>query len=190
MIRLLKHIFLGLLIALILPGCSSKNKMAKSEGTQSQFAFIEFFQTSEGKVLQGKVPSGRRIDSPTYSFNKDTRDLQVFRSNDFAVDSLVAVLGTGKILKGAAGSGVSSLLIGVNKLPFSYSDFEILKIDSKSASVRYKSENITLQIGQEWTQLKTQTDTIKLEEVSVVEILSTTRIQFHGFLPDSLITRK
>jgi len=190
MIRSLKLLFFGLLITLILPGCSSKNKMVKSAKNQNQFAFIEFFQTSEGKVLQGKVPPGRRIDSPTYSFNKETRELQVFRSNDFAVDSLVAVLGTGKILKGAAGGGVSSLLIGVNKLPFSYSDLEILKIDSKSISVRFKNENITLQIGQEWTQPKTETDTVKLQEVSVVEILSTTRIQFHGFLPDSLLKRR
>lgn len=188
--RLLKLMFFGLLIVLILPACSSKNKMSKSAGAQNEFAFIEFFQTSEGKILQGKVPPGRRIDSPTYSFNKDTRVLQVFRSESFAVDSLVAVLGTGKILKGAAGSGVSSVLIGINKLPFSYSDLEILKIDPKSISIRYKDESITLQIGQEWTKSKTETDTIKLEEVSIVEILSTTKIQFHGFLPDSLLKRK
>lgn len=189
MIKLLKISSLAILVGSMLIGCSSKGKIASAVIPADQFAFVEFYQSSEGKTLKGKVPSGRRIDSPTYSYDPQTQNFQIHRMSGVVVDSVQVLLGTGRILKGAAGSGVSSVLIGVNKLPFNYADLEIIKVESKSIHLKYKDEKITLAVGQDWKVVQTTIDTIKIQEVAIVETVTTTRIQFYGFHSKSKLVK-
>ncbi len=188
--QLLKISSVGILMGLILFGCSSKGKLSTTAIPTDQVAFVEFYQTSEGKALKGKAPGGRRIDSPTYSFDPQTQNFQIHRMSSVVVDSVQVLLGTGRILRGAAGSGVSSVLIGANKLPFSYADLEIIKVDPKSIHLKYKDEKITLAVGQDWKVVQSKIDTIQIQEVAIVETVTTTRIQFYGFHPKSKLVKQ
>ena len=120
---------LGLVI--LLSGCSLKKNATQESFKQSNsFAFDEYYQTSEAKVISGTIPSGKRIDSPTYHFSKENGTIESHRSLSFSPDTVILVLGTGKILKGAAGSGVSSLLVGTSNLPLSYGELKVIAISN------------------------------------------------------------
>lgn len=180
---------LGILILAILGGCSAqKNTTGEPPGFAGRFAFIEYFQTVEGRAIKGNIPVGRRIDSPTYFFDTESDSLYVYRYNSGLVsDSLLGVLGTGKILRGTAGSGVASALIGIEKLPFSYAGIEIGKIDTEKITFRFKGKSVALKEGEEWNSISTSMDTI---DNSVVETTVAVKIQFHGFLPIPMLKMK
>lgn len=177
----------ALSLAILLSGCSSKKSVTQESFKQSNsFAFVEYYQTSEAKVISGSIPSGRRIDSPTYHYNKENSTVESYRNLSFKPDTVILVLGTGRILKGAAGSGVSSLLIGTNKLPLSYGELKIIAIGKESVKVELKGEKITIATSSKWEKTSEYNDTIN-DQSTILRRTITDRISFHGFIPkDSL----
>ena len=88
-------------LVFLLSGCGSKKCVTQEYMKESKnFAFIEYYQTAEAIVIKGSINSGRRIDSPTYHYNNETGTLESYRSLSFNPDTVILVLGTGKILKG------------------------------------------------------------------------------------------
>jgi hypothetical protein len=154
------------------------------------FAFVEYYQTTDALVLAGEYRGGRRIDSPTYAFNPEDRTLNIYRYPDrLQPDSAIVVLGVGKILKNAAGSGVSSFLVGANQLPFSYNDLTITSLSNDKLSLTYQNKSITLKAGEEWKHLTEKTDTLKLQGLPIIKTMQSTSIRFHGFLPRNAIRK-
>lgn len=175
---------------LLIVACASQEKVAKKDTIPSdQFAFIELYNSTEGKVLKGEAPSARRIDSPTYSFNPESKEFQIYRLNNVAADSVKVLLGVGRILKGAAGSGVSSVLIGMNEIPHKYADIEIQEVSASSVKFKYMDETISIKSGEKWDNVKTSTDTISYKGESVIQKITTVSVQFHGLFPKTLIKK-
>lgn len=175
---------LGLVI--LLSSCSSKKSATQEFNLNKGFAFVEYYQTSEAKVISGSIPSGRRIDSPTYHYNNENSTIESYRSLSFNPDTVILVLGTGKILKGAAGSGVSSLLVGTSELPLSYGELKIIAVSKESVKVEFKGERLTIPKNSKWEKITEYNDTIN-DQSAILRRTITDRISFHGFIPkDSL----
>ncbi|MGE0076789.1 MAG: hypothetical protein AB7S48_02920 [Bacteroidales bacterium] len=158
--------------------------------SSDQFAFVEFIQSTSGKVLKGTPPQGKRIDRPIYRFNVDDRSIRVNGSLDFSIDSLKVLLGSVKVLKGTAGNGASSALIGVNYLPYRYSNFEIVGIDPTNLSVMVDNVKHDIRVGQEWQKSVTVTDTLNFNGAVIVENTIVTRIKFHGLLSKASLKKE
>lgn len=175
---------LGLVI--LLSSCSSKKSATQEFNLNKGIAFVEYYQTSEATVINGKISSGKRIDSPTYHYNNENGTVESYRSLSFNLDTVILVLGTGRILKGAAGSGVSSLLVGAGKLPLSYGELKIIAIGKESVKVEFKGEKITIATSSKWEKTTEYNDTIN-DQSAILRRTITERISFHGFIPkDSL----
>lgn len=174
-------------LVFLLSGCGSKKCVTQEYMKESKnFAFIEYYQTAEAIVIKGSINSGRRIDSPTYHYNNETGTLESYRSLSFNPDTVILVLGTGKILKGAAGSGVSSLLVGTSKLPLSYKELKIIEVGKESLKVEFNGERITISTNSKWEKITEYNDTIN-DQSAILRRTITDIITFHGFLPkDSL----
>ncbi len=188
--NLLRKLLVGSLAILSLQACNTKKISNDISVPKVQFAFIEYYQTTDGKIIQGQKLPGKRIDLPTYTFDQESKVIHSRRNLSFSEDTIHVLLGAGKVLKGAAGSGVSSVLVGINKLPYRYSDLEIVAVDSKAMSIRYGGENITLAVGEELKRVITARDTIHLDEIVIVEKTVENRIVFHGFIPKSSLSRE
>lgn len=188
--NLLHKLFIGSLAIISLQACNTKKLSNDFSVPKDQFAFIEYYQTTDGRIIQGQKLPGKRIDFPTYTFDLESKVIRSRNDLNFSGDTVQVLLGTGKVLKGAAGSGVSSVLIGIKKLPYSYSELEIVAVDSKTMSIKYGGENITLAVGEELKRDITTRDTIHLDEIVIVEKTVENRIVFHGFIPKSSLNRE
>jgi hypothetical protein len=147
-----------------------------------QFAFIEFIQTKDGEVLSGAAPQGRRIDGPTYHFDKETKQLDIYRKVDFLVDTLKAILGNGGILKGAAGSGLSLRLTPIGKFPFTMNRLTIVKVSSQGVHIIYNNEEAIIKEGEEWKRASSTIDTIKMETPAIIRFTTTSSVRYHGMV--------
>jgi len=170
--------FIGLIIIAACSGAKNNFKFVDS----NNFVFIEYIQTTEGKEISGTAPKGQRIDGPTYQFNKEKKELNINRKPDFSFDTVKAVIGSGKVLKGAAGSGVSTYLKTINSLPFAVGKLTINKIDKKGVYITHDGKNVLIQNGEEWNDNITYTDTIKGVQQSIVEFKTTYSIRYGGLI--------
>ncbi|HOZ15321.1 MAG TPA: hypothetical protein PK784_11065 [Tenuifilaceae bacterium] len=176
-----------LCLAILLSSCTSPKSTTQESFKQgNNFAFVEYYQTSEAKVISGTIPSGKRIDSPTYHYSKENGTIESHRNLSFITDTVILVLGTGKILKGAAGSGVSSLLVGTSNLPLSYGELKIIAVSKENVKVEFKGEKITISTNSKWEKSTEYNDTIN-DQSAILKRTITDRISFYGFIPkDSL----
>ncbi len=115
-----------------------------------QVAFIEFIHTQDGEAISGTAPQGRRIDGPTYRFDKETKQLEIRRKESFSIDTVKVLLGTVKILKGVAGTGLSMRINAIGKLPYSLDNLTISKVSSKGISITFDKKKHLLKEGEEW----------------------------------------
>lgn len=182
------NILLILSLLLINSSCSFKKQTTPVDFIlPSEVAFIEFIQTQEGEVLKGNPPSGRRIDGPTYRFDKTTKELEVLRRPDFSIDTIKVVVGNGKILKGAAGKGLSFRLNASKRMPFDCNNLTIAGIGDKGASLIFDSKKLLLAEGEEWSTSSYRTDTIKTATIAIVKIKTTYLIRYCGKINKSNI---
>lgn len=147
----------------------------------SEFAFVEYYQTQEGVAVKGNVPQGRRIDGPTYRFDRKTRTLEVNREIETPLDSIRVLVGIGKILKGASGAGVSSFLRGTGNLPFTFDKMTIRGIDAKGLHVTHDGRDAVVAEGEEWKDIRVSTDTLPSDN-AIVRITTTYSIRYHGLI--------
>lgn len=154
-----------------------------------QVAFIEFIQTQEGFVMKGKAPEGRRIDGPTYSFDKETRQLNSYRKMDYSIDTVKAILGNGVILKGAAGTGLSLRLTTIGKFPFTMDNLTILGVSSKGLSIVFDKKEQLVTEGEQWESSHSTIDTLKYETPVIIKYTTTSSIRYHGLIDKKGITQ-
>lgn len=180
-------LFLLSTLALFMSNCSVNKQSISAIGDNDVF-FVEYILTQEGQVVSGNPPQGMRIDGPMYRFVKETKQLDIKRNDGLIMDSIKVLVGSGKILKGAAGSGVSTRLAGINKLPYTENRFTLMNIDDKSIQFKFDNQKIKLKEGEDWKYTKTYIDTIKAEAISLISITSTYTVRYHGIINKRNIT--
>lgn len=171
--------------------CSVNKQHVSNDYIKSnEVAFVEFYQTQDGEVISGTAPQGRRIDGPTYRFNKSTRQIEILRKTNFSLDSVMAILGNGKILKGAAGNGLSMRLNGISKFPFAMNGLTILNINDEGIHLIFNKEKLLVKEGQQWQTTTTTIDTIKIESPVIMRLKTTYTINYVGKINKSSVVEK
>ena len=160
--------------------CASNTKMEKEQGKNDLVPFVEFYSITEGKALSGVPYQGRRIDGPGYSYDPKTQKLDIYRNNITDSLSIKLYLGVGKVLKGTAGQGVSSTIIGVNEYPFSYNEFTITNATNYKVNCYFKGKQFVLKPNQEYLITETKIDS--LPNATVLQTTTTWKVTFTGFV--------
>jgi hypothetical protein len=161
--------------------CSVNKKQVYKEFIKpEEVAFIELIQTQEGEVISGTIPPGRRIDGPTYGFDRTLKQLRILRKEKFSIDTIKAFLGNVRILKGSAGTGLSMRLSPISKLPFTLNNLTISDVSSKGVLVIFDKKEFLVQEGEDWKTSKTSIDTIKAEVPTIIKTTTTYSITYHG----------
>lgn len=172
-----------LLVAFLSVNCSvNKQHVKKDFINAEQVAFVEFIQTQDGKVISGYAPKGRRIDGPTYRFDSEARKLEIIRKEDFLLDTVKIILGNGRILKGAAGSGLSMRISAIGKLPFSMYNLTIKEVNAEGLSINFDGKPVVIKEGEKWETSTSKIDTIKMENPAVINYTTTYSIKYHGLI--------
>ncbi len=169
----------GVAFALLL-SCASNSKMEKVPGKNNLIPFVEFYTITEGKALSGTATPGRRIDGPGYSYDSVSQKLEIYRNNLTDTLNIKLYLGVGKVLKGTAGQGVSSMVIGLNNLPFTQNDLTITNATKTKVGCSYKGKRFVLKPGQEYLFTETRIDT--LPNTTVIQTTTTLKAAFKGFV--------
>ncbi len=187
--KLLLLVLLGLMLA-TLYCCKTSKKITSWSPPADEYAFIEYYQVNEGKVLEGKVPQGRRIDGPTYAFTPESGEVQSYLNNDFEKDSLKVLIGRGLVLRGTQGGGMHSRLIAAKKLPFSEDKIRVNSFAKDGVlSITWDGKDLMMNPGDVWVNTTTTIDTLFMQEgVAVVENSTTYTIKFFGYLKKDKFT--
>ena len=167
--------------------CSINKKQVQAQVDQNfigpnKVAFIEYIQTQDGKVISGIVPEGRRIDGPTYHFDKETKRLEIYRKVNFSTDTIKAILGNGGILKGAAGSGLSLRLTPISKFPFIMNQLTISKVNIDGLYIIFDNKEHLIKEGEKWETSTSTIDTIKMEVPTIIKYTYTYSVYYQGLI--------
>lgn len=175
---------MSIAIGLVLTnGCKTSSKIAAWQMPENEYAFIEYYQTNEGKVIEGDPFPGRRIDGPTYAYSSETGEITSFASTSFNMDSLSIMLGKGLVLRGTQGGGMHSRLIPHTSLPFTEGKLEVISIGHEGIRVQWDGQPILLKVGEPKFNSSSEIDTIPSPDgMVIVENTTTYTIVFHGFL--------
>lgn len=171
-----------LLVTLFLIGCSTNKKLTCTL-QPNEVAFIESCTTIEGKPIEGIAPEGRRIGGqPIYKYSSLDSSIGIVNSNiDIDISNVIAILGNKLVQLGTIGSGMSSEIIGIEKIPFNYKEIEIHHITANHISFNIKGKEIKLKVGDSWESQSTKIDTLEFNSSRcVIETISTHKITFHG----------
>jgi hypothetical protein len=176
----------------LLGGCTLKKRTPPWPIPAGKFVFIDHVILKNGEILEGQV-GGAQIDSPTYTFDKETKTLT--GTIDFEIHAgLKIVYGDGERLMGAAGEGTSTILTGIYALPFRSDGYgtpamEIEAVDADgTAHLRYRGESIALKALDKWIRIFTQDDEVARGDVrGRARITSTDEIVNYGILDLSQI---
>lgn len=168
--------------------CSvNKKQVTADKISPDQVAFIEYIQTQNGETLKGTAPQGRRVDGPTYRFDKATKQLNIIRKQEFQLDTVKAVLGNVRVLKGTAGTGLSMRLNFIGKFPYTSYNLTVSKVSRDGISIIFDKKEHLLKEGEVW---ETSTiDTSKIEPSTVIKTTTTYSIQYHGLIDKKGITQ-
>ncbi|MEW5846986.1 MAG: hypothetical protein AB1777_12085 [Bacteroidota bacterium] len=164
----------------LLFSCASNRNAEKAGVKDDHVPFIEFYTITEGKALSGAPVQGRRIDGPGYSYNPETQKLDIYRNNLSDSLNIKLYLGVGKVLKGTAGQGVSSTVIGVSNFPYTVNNLTISKATNTIVYCLLKGKRFELRPGQEYLITESKTDS--LPNSSVVQTTTTWKVTFTGFV--------
>ena len=163
----------------------------KSKKINKPIFFIDHHILATGELISGQYPSAL-IDFPTYRFDPDTRILQ---GMEFKIDKkLIAIYGDGISLSGAAGGGISTMLFGIYKLPFTSQGYDTPQItifeisENGTVELEYRKENISLKIGEKWKKIFTKIEEYdQNQQKGSIKLIQTDEIINYGFLDRSKI---
>lgn len=189
MTRQIRLLFITAFIATIISCRVNKQQVNQEFIKPDQIAFIEYIQTQNGEVLSGTAPQGRRIDGPTYHFDQETKQLNIYRKVNFSIDTIKAILGNGGILKGAAGSGLSLRLSGIGKFPYTMNKLTISEVSNQGLSIIFDKQLILIKEGEKWETSSSTIDTVKMEIPAIIKFTSTFSIRYHGMIDKKSITQ-
>lgn len=176
----MKQTFSFGLVIILLFSCSSSARIEKPREENDLVPFVEFYSITEGKALCGTPYPGKRIDGPGYSYDSKNQKLDIYRNNIPYTLGIKLYLGIGKVLKGTAGQGVSSTIIGVNQLPFTYNDFTITNATNYKVCFYFKGKQLVLKPNQEHFITETKIDS--LPNATVLQTTTTWKVTFTGFV--------
>lgn len=172
-----------LLVVLLSLSCSvNKQQVNKNYINAEQVAFVEFIQTQDGKVISGNAPKGRRIDGPTYRFDAEIKKLEIIRKENFLLDTVKVILGNGRILKGAAGNGLSMRINAIGKLPYSMYNLTIKDVNAEELSINFDDKPVVIKEGEKWETSTSTIDTIKMDIPAIINYTTTYSIKYHGLI--------
>ncbi len=181
-----------ILLCMVLIGCAPRGEKAVPwPFDENEYVFIEYRQEEDGRVIRGEFPPGPMIDFPTYMFDPHNGTL-VSHEITFAVDdTLKIVLGKSTALRGAAGGGMTSRLIGIYRLPYQNRDILLRGVDEYgNAHIQFQNEELVIESGDEWGHVTTRRDTIGTPgERSIAEFTKTIRLINYGILDKSNIRK-
>jgi hypothetical protein len=153
--------------------------VAKTQSQSSRYLWIEFWTTESGTTSETRCENYSYIDGPGYHY-----EAKVLES-PFNIDltNAIGILGCGKQLKDPVGSGIFSNLLPITGFPYTsdWPDFcQVLTIDNIDESgtifTKVKGQNISLEIGHEWT------DSIIDNSSSKCQRVTTYRLTNFGFM--------
>lgn len=178
------------LITIFLLSCSASKQQINTDFIKpNQVAFIEFIQTQDGKAIKGRVPEGRRIDGPGYHFDNESKKLEIVRKENFLIDTVKVILGNGRILKGAAGTGLSMRINAIGKLPFSMYNLKIKEVSNQGLSIEFEGKPISIKEGEKWETTTSKIDTVKMESPAIINYTTTYSIKYYGLIDKKSITQ-
>lgn len=158
----------------------------------NQYVFLEQHHFTQSELLEGNT-SHMFIDFPTYSFDSSTGILTDYGDNVEMNKSRQIILGIGSSASGDAMSGEGTTLLGVQKIPGKYYDFNITNIEANgTVYFSYRDSVMVLLPNEEW--LRTSTE-IKEElddngEIGIVKYTYTNRITNWGKLAKANFIKK
>ncbi|MFP4557506.1 MAG: hypothetical protein ACLFNU_11605 [Bacteroidales bacterium] len=171
-------------ITIVLVFSCSTSKVTGWLPPTDKFAFVEYYETQEGRAIEGTAPPGMRIDGPTYSFSEENQEINSFLNNEVSKDSLVLLVGRGVILRGTRGGGMHSRLVPAYNIPFIVEKLTVAKMTADGVSFKWNDKDILLAPGESWVNTEQKTDTLinHQGDSAIVENSITHTIKFHGFL--------
>jgi hypothetical protein len=174
----------GLLLVVSFFNCCGVGKHSNKDEiiNPEKVAFVEFSQTQQGEVISGKAPTGKRIDGPTYRYNKEQKQLTILRKESVAVDTLRAIIGYTRVLKGTAGNGVSSLINPIYKFPSSISKLTLSNVTNRGIFIVFDLKKLFLKDGDDWQLSTSKIDTLKQDPIVIVKNTTTYTIRYHGLI--------
>ena len=170
----------------IVSGCEKNQD--EWEITSDKCVFIEHFSQTDGELIEGNYREGPGYDVPTFSFDSTTGVLS--GNINFQINkSLKLVFGNGRGSGGVAGSGISTMLFGIYKLPFENGNFKITNVEANGTIyLRYNDSTIVLKRNEEWTKITSFIDTQNnAGEIAKAKLTSTDRIVNYGIIEKSNI---
>lgn len=173
-------------------GCAPRaDKAVPWSFDDNQYVFIEYRQEEDGRVIEGEPPPPMIIDFPTYMFDPNSGTLASKEFTFDVDDTLRIVLGKSTALRGAAGGGMASRLVGIYTLPYSGDDIVIRGVDRDvNAHIDYRNERLAVESGDEWQHVETRRDTLgTARDRAIIEYTTTVRIINYGVLDKSKIRR-
>ena len=170
----------------IVSGCEKNQD--EWEITSDKCVFIEHFSQTDGELIEGNYREGPGYDVPTFSFDSVTGVLS--GNINFQINkSLKLVFGNGRGSSGVAGTGVSTMLFGIYKLPFENGNFKITNVEANGTIyLRYNDSTIVLKRNEEWTRISSFIDIQNnAGEIAKAKLTSTDRIVNYGIIEKSNI---
>jgi len=187
-----RYVVVGVIASIILFGCAPRaEKAIPWPFDEDRYIFIEYRMEEDGRVIQGEYPSGPVIDFPTYMFDPYRGELA---SQEFTFeidDTLKIIIGSSTALRGVAGGGMTSNLVGVYTFPHRHDDLHLRGVDEYgNVHLRYRNEQLVIESGDEWNYSTIRRDTIRVSrENAIAEFTKTTRIINYGLLNKSNIRK-
>ncbi len=151
---------------------------------QNQYVFLEQHYYTQSELLEGYSPHVV-FDFPTYSFDSSTGILTDYGENVEMNKSIQIILGTGSSASGDALSGGATKLLGIQKTPCKYADFNITNLDADgTVYFSYKDSVMVLLPNEEWlvtsSEIKEEIDNGDI--IGIVKYTYTNRITNWGLL--------
>jgi len=174
----------AVMVLCIVFGCKENEEVIGSD----KCIFMEHHIGTQGEIIEGNYKEGPMYDSPSYSYYNETGILSGYI--DFNINqSLKVVLGNGISRSGAAGSGVSTMLMGIYELPYENNNFEIKDIESDGTiHLVYNDSTIVLKSNEEWINKSSAIDTQNnAGEIAKANLITTDRIVNYGIIEKSNI---
>jgi hypothetical protein len=161
------------------------------EITSDKCVFIEHFSHTDSELIEGNYREGPGYDVPTFSFDSVTGVLS--GHINFQINkSLKLIFGNGRSSGGVAGTGVSTMLSGIYKLPFENDNLKITNVEvDGTIHLLYNDSTIVLKRNEEWIKIKSVIDTQNnAGEMAKAKLTLTDRIVNYGIIEKSTIIKE
>lgn len=170
------------LVVILLFGCKTSQKVGVLDIPKGYFAFIEFYQTQESEVIEGKSFPGPHIHGPTYTFSKELGTISALHAN-INPDSLNILMGKGLVLRGAKGGGIKTELIPYHNLPIEDGMLTVKEILSEEVRMTWNDTLVTLNVDQPFIHTSTHIDTLEImDHRTIIKNTTLYHIVYHGIL--------